>query len=75
MSEIAYCSESILNDQSGYNVLINEFMTMYMGFSLYELIPTIQYVATFLALPFNYDLPLICQVKDVMDVSISVSLP
>ena len=40
-----------------FNDLFSNFLEQSFGFQLQELLPTIQYIATFMALPFNYQLP------------------
>ena len=56
VTEFPKCS-SFLNAQYPFNDLYENFLHASFGFDLLELLPTIQYVSGFLALPFNYALP------------------
>lgn len=52
-------NSQFLNDGYAYNDLFSDFLAQSFGFQIAELLPTIQYISSFMALPFNYDLPLI----------------
>ena len=52
------CSSLFLfQDHNGYNTLFNDFLNKSFGYALVDLLPTIQYCATFFKLKMNYDLP------------------
>jgi len=46
-----------LNAEFPFNDLFGNYLTTCFGFNLSELLPTIQYISSFMALPFNYDIP------------------
>jgi len=46
-----------INPQYPFNDLFSDFLRASFGFDLPELLPTIQYMSGFLALPFNYTVP------------------
>ena len=54
----AFCQSShFLTAWHPFNDLFGNFLTSVFGFELHELLPTIQYVAMLMSLPFNYQLP------------------
>ena len=55
-AEFVYSSH-FLNPEYPFNDLFSDFLVQSFGFQLAELLPTIQYMSTFMALPFNYNLP------------------
>lgn len=57
-----------LNEQYPFNDLFSNFLRSSFGFSLPELLPTIQFVAEFLLLPFSYDIPASHKPRDASDV-------
>ena len=52
------CSSHFLSPEYPFNDLFSDFLAQSFGFQLAELLPTIQYVAVFMSMPFNYDLPI-----------------
>jgi len=50
-------SSQFLTTWHPFNDLFANFLITVFGFELHELLPTIQYIAPFMALPFNYQLP------------------
>ncbi len=46
-----------LNERYPFNDLFGDFLAQTFGYQLAELLPTIQYIAVFIVLPFNYALP------------------
>ena len=65
-------SSHFLNPNFPFNDLFTDFLTQSFGFALPELLPTIQYMATFLAIPFNYDLPSVANNQQILDVCIYI---
>lgn len=50
-------SSKFLFNFTQFNHLFSEFLENYFGFTLYELLPTIQYLSGFFAMEFLYELP------------------
>eukprot|EP00826_Nyctotherus_ovalis_P034303 TRINITY_DN2835_c0_g3_i2.p1 TRINITY_DN2835_c0_g3~~TRINITY_DN2835_c0_g3_i2.p1 ORF type:complete len:125 (+),score=24.26 TRINITY_DN2835_c0_g3_i2:73-447(+) len=46
-----------LNALHSFNELFGCFLETEFGFCLQELLPTIQYISTFMSLPFDYQMP------------------
>ena len=63
-AEFVFSSNGFLDSDSEFNQLFIEFIFLATGFQLQDLAPTIQYVAYFMALPFNYELPIAAQGND-----------
>jgi len=57
MNEIPNSSKFLFNDTQGLNHIFAEFLKYSFGFQLAELLPHIQYVASYFSLPIAYDLP------------------
>ncbi len=57
MATAFYQSSHFITACHPFNDLFGNFLIQCFGFQLTELLPTIQYVATFMALPFSYQLP------------------
>lgn len=53
--------------ESEFNQLFIEFIYLSFGFQLHDLAPTIQYVASFMDIPFNYDMPMCFQNKSALE--------
>jgi hypothetical protein len=66
-SEFVYSSNAFLDPGSMFNQLFIEFWYLCFGFQLYDLAPTIQYVSSFMSIPFNYDMPMYAQNKNALD--------
>jgi hypothetical protein len=66
-SEFIFSSSGFLDPNSAYNLLYMDFLFLSFGFQLHDLAPTIQYVASFMSIPFNYDLPMYAQNKNALD--------
>jgi hypothetical protein len=64
------CSSYFLDAQYPFNDLYSHFLSQSFGFTLHELLPTIQYIATFMSLCFNYELPTVTNNQQVLDVKI-----
>ena len=54
-------SSRFLSMENPFNDLFADFLVQSFGFQLEELLPTIQYVASFMAMQFNYELPTAAQ--------------
>ena len=54
--EFRYTSQFLFTFQE-YNHFFSEFLENYFGFTLYELLPTIQYLSQFFEIEFLYELP------------------
>ena len=67
INEFVYSSNTFLNPNSEFNHLFMDFLFLSFGFQLHDLAPTIQYVASFMGLPFNYDLPHYAQNKNALE--------
>ena len=65
--EFSYSSNGFLDPESEFNQLFIEFIFLSFGFQLHDLAPTIQYIASFMSIPFNYDMPMCYQNKNGMD--------
>jgi len=50
-----------------FNMLFMDFIFLSFGFQLHDLAPTIQYVSTFMSIPFNYDMPIYAQNKNALE--------
>lgn len=57
--EMPYTSAYLLDDSSLFNDLFGGFIESTVGFPLIDLLPIIQYCATYFILPISYDKPLI----------------
>lgn len=66
-NEFTFSSNGFLNPESEFNQLFIEFIFLSFGFQLHDLAPTIQYVSSFMGIPFNYDLPMCFQNKSALD--------
>jgi hypothetical protein len=51
-------STYMLNDESLFNDLFMNFLQTSFNIVLIDLLPTVQYCATYFILPFNYDDPI-----------------
>ena len=65
--EFVVSSNRFLNYFIDYNWLFNDFLYLSFGFQIHDLAPTIQYVWSFMSIPFNYDLPLSAQNKNCLE--------
>lgn len=68
ISEEFMYGSAFLDPDNLFNDLFSDFLGQSFGFQIPELLPTIQYVASFMSLPFNYDLPSVAQNKNVLEV-------
>lgn len=66
-TEFVYTSSGFLDPNSLYNQLFMDFLYLSFGFQLHDLAPTIQYVSTFMSIPFNYDMPMYAQNKNALE--------
>jgi len=66
-NEFPYTSSGFLNPNSMFNMLFMDFIFLSFGFQLHDLAPTIQYVSTFMSIPFNYDMPIYAQNKNALE--------
>jgi hypothetical protein len=64
-NEFVFSSNRFLSLNSMYSQLFIDFLYLSFGFDLHDLAPTIQYVSSFMSIPFNYDLPMYAQQKNV----------
>jgi hypothetical protein len=55
--DIPQSSYFLFNDSQGLNHMFREFLKFSFGYQLEELLPSIQYAATFFSLPISYELP------------------
>jgi hypothetical protein len=49
----------LLDEENPFNLLFRSFLSLSFGFSLLEILPSVQYCATFFNLEFTYENPLI----------------
>lgn len=61
--EFPVSSVFLLDKRNAYNDLFADFLGYIFGFTMEELLPSIQYAAPFFKLPLNYDMPRAVQVK------------
>lgn len=66
-NEFVYSSDAFLDPNSLYNQLFIDFSYLSFGFQLYDLAPTIQYVSSFMSIPFNYDMPMYAQNNNALE--------
>jgi len=66
-NEFVYTSNKFLDHDSIYIMLFMDFLYLSFGFQLHDLAPTVQYVSSFMSIPFNYDLPLYAQQKNALE--------
>lgn len=66
-STFVYSSSRFLDQNSMYNLLFMDFLYLSFGFQLHDLAPTIQYVSSFMGIPFNYDMPMYVQNKNSVE--------
>jgi hypothetical protein len=66
-NEFVYTSDAFLDPNSLYNQLFIDFIFLSFGFQLYDLAPTIQYVSSFMSIPFNYDMPMYAQNNNALE--------
>jgi hypothetical protein len=52
-----YNSQYLLDTKNEFNDLFGDFLTYSFGFELIDLLPSIQYVSTYINLPVSLDLP------------------
>ena len=62
-----FSSNAFLNEDIEYNILFTDFLELSFGFQIHELAPTIQFVSSFMGIPFNYDLPISAQNKNILE--------
>lgn len=65
--EFIVSSNRFLNFAEEYNWLYNDFICLSFGFQINELVPTIQYICSFMSIPFNYDLPQSAENKNCLE--------
>ena len=61
VNEFVFSSNRFLNHNSLYTQVFSDFLVLSFGVQLHDLAPTIQYVSSFMGVPFNYDLPMSAQ--------------
>lgn len=66
-NEFVYSSNGFLDTNSEFNQLFIEFIFLSFGYQLHDLAPTIQYVSSFMSIPFNYDMPMYCQNNNALE--------
>jgi hypothetical protein len=66
-NEFIYTANRYLDGNSEYSLLFMDFLYLSFGFQLDELVPTIQFVSTFMSIPFNYDLPMYAQQQNALE--------
>ena len=55
--EMPQSSLYLLNESSDFNALFGDFVSYCFEYSLPDLLPAVQYAATFFGLPMNYQMP------------------
>lgn len=65
------CSSLYLLDEGNeFNELFRNFVESVFGFSLFEILPTVQYCATYFDLGFSYEKPVISEEEDLESMSL-----
>lgn len=62
LNEFSISSQYLLDPSFAYNNLFSHFLEHYIGFSLWNILPTIQYCSRFLALKFHIELPVAAKI-------------
>ena len=65
--DFTYSSNAFLNGDFEFNILYSDFLELSFGFQMHELAPTIQFISSFMSIPFNYDLPISAQNKNILE--------
>lgn len=58
IEDFPFTSNYLINNKINFNYAFAKFLTYCFGFELFELLPTIQFVATFFGLPILNNLPI-----------------
>lgn len=66
-NEFIYTANRYLDGNSEYSLLFMDFLYLSFGFQLEDLVPTVQYVSSFMSIPFNYDLPMYAQQQNALE--------
>jgi len=76
LEEFPFTSNFLINNKIKFNYVFSTFLTFCFGFEIFELLPTIQYVATFFALNIINNLPTAAKLnkENVLEVNFSNDL-
>jgi len=68
VKNMPYGSQYIFEDKSGFNAYFGRFLQISFGYQLIDLLPTIQFAASFFILPMNHDPPAGSSPKEVFPI-------